>query len=55
MSEHIEAMLSAAHDNQPVQFAAAFDAAVKERTHEKIEAMRPVVAASLFGGEAGKE
>ena len=49
VKESIEDMLQAAVDGKPVEFGAAFNNAIGAVVAEKIDAMRPEVAASLFG------
>lgn len=47
--ESVDEMLSAAHENQPVQFAQAFGNAMAERISARLDELRPEVAANLFG------
>lgn len=48
--ESIDEMIGAAHENKPVEFAAAFASAMQGVIADKIDELRPEVAAGLFNG-----
>jgi hypothetical protein len=46
--ESVDEMISSAHEQLPVEFAAAFNSAIQSKIAERLDAMRPEVAATIF-------
>lgn len=55
INENYEAMIQAARDSVPTAFQQHFEAAMGQKVAEKIEALQPQVAKTMFGGEGAAE